>query len=68
MFGNEITQLLTGMATAVDDFASSDNGDKLAAGIAVLTKKLFDQLQARGFNREEAVRLTCATISKGNSS
>jgi hypothetical protein len=68
MFGNQITQLLDDMASAIDDLAASENGDKLAAGIAVLTKKLFDQLTRQGFSREEAVKLTCAALSKGNSS
>lgn len=68
MFGNEITQLLTGMANAVDDLAASENGDKLAAGIAVLTKKLYTQLTRQGFDHEDALRLTCAVLSKGNSS
>lgn len=68
MFGNEITQLLTAMANAIDDLAASENGDKLASGIAVLTKKIFDGLSHRGFSRDEAIRLTCAIITKGNSS
>jgi hypothetical protein len=68
MFGNEITQLLTSMANAIDDLAASENGDKLATGIAVLTRKIYTQLQRQGFNHEDCMTLTCAIISKGNSS